>query len=52
MKIDLMNIRVTLLNKLNAFEDDNYNENTYNFSRGYRRCLMDLMSEIESYYSE
>lgn len=49
MKIDIIEIRNQLLNKLMTFQSDHYNENTYNFSQGYKRCLSDLLNELESY---
>lgn len=42
----LEKIRKTIQDKLNNFEVDHYNENTYNYSQGYRRCLVDLLEEL------
>lgn len=33
--------------KLLTFKADNYNENTYNFSQGYRSCLEELVRDID-----
>lgn len=36
-------IRKYVQSKLLSFKSDTYNENTYNFSQGYKRCLQDLI---------
>lgn len=41
-------IRECIFNKLLYFSVDNYNESTYNFSQGYRKCLIDLVEEIDN----
>lgn len=33
--------------KLLTFKPDNYNENTYNFSQGYKYCLTELLRDID-----
>ena len=43
----LLEIKSNLQEKLEKYEADKYNENTYNFSQGYRRCLLDLIEELE-----
>lgn len=35
-----------LLDKVNAFEMDHYSEYTYAHSKGYRKCLMDILGFI------
>lgn len=40
-------IRNYLQFKLLTFKADNYNENTYNFSQGYRSCLEELVRDID-----
>lgn len=50
MEVNIKEIRDSLLNKLMTFQSDHYNENTYNFSQGYKRCLVDLLNELETYF--
>lgn len=40
-------IKKYVQNKLLNFKSDDYNENTYNFSQGYKRCLQDLIIEFD-----
>lgn len=47
--MELMHKLITdLKKKLVNYSVDDYNENTYNFSQGYKRCLLDLIIEFES----
>ena len=48
MDLMLQQFRLELCKKLISYEVDHYNENTYNFSQGYKRCLLDLIEELES----
>lgn len=48
MDITLEQLRLELCKKLLTYEADHYNENTYNFSQGYRKCLIDIILELES----
>lgn len=47
MDLILLEIKSNLQERLVNYEVDHYNENTYNFSQGYRRCLLDLIEELE-----
>lgn len=48
MDLILQQIKSKLQEKLMSYEVDNYNENTYNYSQGYRKCLIDLLDELDS----
>ena len=38
-----------LSDKINAFEMDHYSEYTYAYSKGYRKCLMDIWEFITDF---
>ncbi|MBS5307811.1 hypothetical protein [Clostridium sp.] len=48
MDLILQRFKSQLQEKLISYEIDNYNENTYNYSQGYRKCLLDLLEELDS----
>jgi|GEM_PF-5213485 len=48
MDLMLQRFKSQLQEKLISYEIDNYNENTYNYSQGYRKCLLDLLEELDS----
>ena len=50
----MIDIKEILLKRLLIliFQSDHYNENTYNFSQGYKRCLVDLINDLENYNSK
>lgn len=47
MRVDLQEVKTELCKKLLSYQSNHYNENTYNFSQGYKRCLADLIKELD-----
>lgn len=45
-------IKKHIQSKLLSFKSDMYNENTYSFSQGYKRCLQDLITEFDKITEE
>ena len=48
MTVDLQELKTELCKKLLSCKIEHHNENTYNFSCGYRKCLSDLIRSIDS----
>lgn len=48
MDLKLEQLRLELCKKLLGIKIDHHNENTYNFSEGYKKCLVDLIKELDS----